>query len=122
MYVVDTYYALVDNAFILYKVVFYFVYAIIFKKDIRKCVHNMDIIICPKCGKKLNAYEINRLWCTDCNAKFQSIQDLYEKNPDFKQENELRQKLYKDFLITTGHQFEGYNIIKYLRFFIYFLK
>jgi uncharacterized protein YbjQ (UPF0145 family) len=73
----------------------------------------MTSIICPKCGKELNDYEINKLWCTSCNAKFKSKQDLYENNPDFKEKNEFQQKLQNDFLITTGEQFSGYIINQY---------
>lgn len=73
----------------------------------------MNLIICPKCGKELNDYEINKLWCTNCNTKFKSVQDLYNNNPNFKEKNELHQKLQNDFLVTTSNQFEGYIIDKY---------
>lgn len=73
----------------------------------------MTSIICPKCGKKLNDYEINNLWCTNCNAKFKSIEDLYDSSPDFKEKKELQTKLQNDFLITTGNHFEGYSIDRY---------
>lgn len=73
----------------------------------------MDLIVCPKCGKELNDYEISKLWCTNCNAKFKSKQDLYDNNHVLKEKNELQQKLKNDFLVTTGNQFVGYNIDKY---------
>lgn len=73
----------------------------------------MAKIICPKCNKELNDYEINNLWCTNCNAKFKSKQDLYDSNPDYKKENELQQRLQNEFLVTTGETFEGYIIEKY---------
>ena len=73
----------------------------------------MDMIVCPKCGKELNDYEISKLWCTNCNAKFKTKQDLYDNNPVFKEKNELQQKLKNDFLVTTGNHFVGYNIEKY---------
>lgn len=71
-------------------------------------------IICPKCDKKLNDYEINKLWCTNCNAKFKSIEELYNNNPTLKEDKENEKKLISHFLVTTGNQFEGYTIIKYL--------
>lgn len=70
-------------------------------------------IICPKCKKELNDYEINNLWCTNCNAKFKSIEELYDNNIDFKEKNESHKKNLNDFLVTTGNQFEGYIIDKY---------
>lgn len=73
----------------------------------------MNQIICPKCGKELNEFEINKLWCTDCNSKFKSIEELYSNNPVFKEKIELRKRKIDDFLVTTGNQFEGYSIDKY---------
>lgn len=35
----------------------------------------MDLIVYPKCDKKLNDYEINKRWCTNCNARFESVQE-----------------------------------------------
>ncbi len=72
----------------------------------------MDII-CPKCGKELNDYEINKLWCTNCNTKFKSIEEFYDNNPKLKEDKENEKKLINDFLVTTGSQFEGYTIDKY---------
>lgn len=69
--------------------------------------------VCPKCNKTLNDYELNKLWCTNCNARFKSIEDLYNSNPKLKNSNEATKKLLNDFLITTGRKFEGYRIIKY---------
>lgn len=39
----------------------------------------MDSIICPKCKKVLNDFEINRLWCTNCNTKFKTFPELSNK-------------------------------------------
>lgn len=66
-------------------------------------------IICPECGKELNDYELKNLWCTNCNSKFKSIEELYNNNPNLKKKNELQQ----NFLVTTGNQFEGYTINRY---------
>lgn len=71
------------------------------------------LIKCPKCGRELNDYEINKLWCTNCNTKFKSSSELYDNNPEFKEQDKKDKKLLNDFLITTGYQFEGYNIDKY---------
>ena len=71
----------------------------------------MDSIICPKCGKELNGYEVKSLWCTKCNSKFESEKELYNNNPGLKKKNELQQ----NFLVTTGNQFEGYTINKYFQ-------
>ena len=73
----------------------------------------MSLVICPKCNKELNDYEISKLWCTNCNSKFQSLSDLYDNNPDFKEKTESDQKILNDFMITTGYQFDGYSIDKY---------
>lgn len=70
-------------------------------------------VICPKCNKELNDYEINKLWCTDCNTKFKSIEELYNNNPALKENKEKQKKIINDFLVTTGNQFEGYAIDKY---------
>lgn len=70
----------------------------------------MSIMFCPKCKKELNEYEINKLWCTSCNSKFKSLVDLHQAQKIIKKDQELIQ----NFLITTGYQFEGYNIVKYL--------
>lgn len=69
----------------------------------------MSIIYCPSCKKELNDYEVNKLWCTNCNSKFKSLEELTgSQNTIIK-----AQELLNDFLITTGYQFEGYNIDKY---------
>ena len=73
----------------------------------------MSAVICPKCKKELNDYEINKLWCTNCNAKFNSLSDLYNSNPEFQEKTERNQKILNDFVISTGYQFDGYNIDKY---------
>lgn len=75
--------------------------------------NNYMNVICPKCGKELNDYEINKLWCTNCNAKFKSIDDLYNNNPKFRREKEHEREVKQNFLISTGYQFEGYTIDKY---------
>lgn len=36
----------------------------------------MSSIICPKCKNELNDFEVNRLWCTNCNTKFKSLSEL----------------------------------------------
>lgn len=71
----------------------------------------MNSIICPKCGKELNDYEVKSLWCTKCNSKFKSEEELYNNNPSLKEKKELQQ----NFLVTTGNQFEGYTINKYFK-------
>lgn len=73
----------------------------------------MNSVICPECGKELNDYEINKLWCTRCNAKFRSKQALCDHSRDINEIKEMQQKLYDNFLITTGDKFEGYIIVKY---------
>lgn len=73
----------------------------------------MSIVFCPKCKKELNNFEINKLWCTNCNTKFQSLSDLYDNNPEFKEQTQKDRKLIDDFLITTGYQFDGYHIGQY---------
>lgn len=75
-------------------------------------IHIM-IIKCPKCNKELNDYEISKLWCTNCNSKFGALSDLYDNNIELKEKKEKEEKLLSDFLITTGYQFDGYNIDKY---------
>lgn len=72
----------------------------------------MSTIKCPKCGKELNDYEIEKLWCTNCNARFSNINELYDSNPEFTAHNEDYLKFH-NFLVTTGYQFEGYTIDKY---------
>lgn len=69
----------------------------------------MSITFCPKCKKELNEYEINKLWCTSCNSKFNSLVDLHQAQKVIKKDHELIQ----NFLITTGYQFDGYSIVRY---------
>lgn len=73
----------------------------------------MSILQCPKCGKELNNYEIEKLWCTNCNAKFNNIYELCDgDNLDFTTDSEDYLKFHS-FLVTTGYNFEGYTIDKY---------
>lgn len=76
-------------------------------------IHIMSIK-CPKCNKELNDFEINKLWCTNCNSKFETLSVLYDNNLEFKEKKEKEEKLLNDFLITTGYQFDGYHIDIYL--------
>lgn len=75
----------------------------------------MSTLKCPRCGKELNDYEIKRLWCTNCNAKFNNIYELYDSNPEFimDDDNEKDYLKFHNFLVTTGYQYEGYIIDKY---------
>ncbi len=71
----------------------------------------MALIVCPKCGKELNDYEINKLWCTNCNLKFKSIEDLYENNPELENENKTTKKILNNFLISTGYKLKDIKLL-----------
>lgn len=72
----------------------------------------MSTLKCPKCGKELNDYEIEKLWCTNCNARFNNIYELCDGDVKLTPDNEGFLKFHS-FLVTTGYQFEGYIIDKY---------
>lgn len=70
----------------------------------------MEQLYCPKCGKELNGYEINNKWCTSCNYKFKTKEELQELNKVIKREKEQK----NNYMITTGNIFQGYCIERYI--------
>ena len=65
-------------------------------------------IRCPHCSSEMNEYEVNNLWCTNCNKKFSSKAELMSQNES------LNVNLPDTILMTNGFDFEGYSIKKYL--------
>lgn len=73
----------------------------------------MNDLYCPNCNRKLNDYEVKKLWCTNCNERFKSINILTEQSLRIIAEINRKTEALNNFLITTGYQFEGYTISKY---------
>lgn len=71
----------------------------------------METAVCPKCGKELNQYELSKLWCTSCNSKFKSVEELFASNPALREAEEIVQ----NFLVTTSSSLEGYTIDRYYK-------
>ena len=41
---------------------------------------------CPDCGHVLNDYEVNHCWCTNCNRKFSSSEEIKSLNEEWAEE------------------------------------
>lgn len=68
------------------------------------------VVKCPKCDKVLNDFEINKLWCTNCDTRYKSIEEITIKNEEFQKQIDL----YNNFMVTTTNCYEGYKIKTYI--------
>lgn len=74
----------------------------------------MTDIKCIHCDKTLNEYEVNKLWCSECGSKYESIEKLIEQNEKIIEAKNKHQENLKNLKITNSFNFEGYHITKYL--------
>ena len=80
-----------------------------YSKKLGVTVMEREDIFCPKCSKRLNDFELNKLWCSECDSRFENVDEIYKFNT---LQKEIQEKK-NNFIIITGNHFEGYRITKY---------
>ena len=80
----------------------------------------MKEMVCPSCGAELT-YEMKEMGvCFICGVNFAELaKSIAEEAKELankiqKEKNQQLKEFYANFMITTGYNFEGYTIKKYL--------
>ncbi len=68
---------------------------------------------CPHCKHIMNNYEINNLWCTNCNAKFSHLGELVGDPLKSLEYTELTNRI-DNMLLSTTNTLDGYVVKRYI--------
>ncbi len=71
---------------------------------------------CMKCGHTMNDYEINNCWCTNCNKKYASKEEILLLNEEYRQikEAEIQEEKRKaDYAVKRLGLYE-YDVVTIL--------
>ena len=71
---------------------------------------------CPRCNHKMNEYEVETLWCTNCNARFGSKADICDPAEAARLERERAETIERcnNMILSTTPSLDGYVIERYI--------